>query len=91
MTTAIIPLRQPVTVDGVTHAELTMRRCKVRDRLVAARGGGSLEDKEVRLFANLCEVAPAVLEELFEDDYEQLQRAYLGFIDGAGATSAKPS
>ncbi|MEW5728126.1 MAG: phage tail assembly protein, partial [Pseudomonadota bacterium] len=73
------------------HSTLTMRRCKVRDRLVATRAGGTDEEKEIRLFANLCEVAPEVVEELDEVDYAKIQRAYLGFTSGATASPEKPS
>lgn len=82
-----IKLKYPVKVGGVEYAELTMRRSKVKDRLaVANMKDKSDEEKEIRLFANLCEVAPEVIQELDEADYPEVQKVYMSFF-GAGATS----
>lgn len=35
---------------------------------------------EIRLFANLCEVAPAVIEDLHMADYQRLQELYQSFL-----------
>lgn len=75
-----IELQHPVTVAGEEIKRLTLRRPKVKDQLAADKGTGSNADKEVRLFANLCEVAPAVIEELDLADYRQVQEAYSGFL-----------
>ena len=48
------------------------------------------EEKEIRLFANLCEVEPKVIEELDEADYSNLQKVYLGFFSSEGI-SPEPS
>lgn len=89
--TVTIPLTLPVIVEGSDHRQLIMRRSKVRDRLLVDRLGGSDAEKEVRLFANLCEVAPEVIEDLDEADYEALQRAYLGFRKVHSKTSEPPA
>lgn len=52
-----------MTHEGATITSLTMRRPLARDSRDAQRGGGSAADAEMRLFANLCEVAPGVLED----------------------------
>ena len=75
-----IPLTHPVTHQGQEYTELTIRRAKARDSRDAQRGGGTHADHEIRLFANLCEVAPAVIEELDMADYMAVQRAYEGFL-----------
>jgi hypothetical protein len=75
-----ITLHHPVTVDGQQIKTLTLRRPKVKDQLAADKGAGGNADKEVRLFANLCEVAPKVIEELDLADYRQIQEAYSGFL-----------
>ena len=75
-----VTLKYPVTHDGAEHTTLTMRRAKARDSRDAQRGGGSSADNEIRLFANLCEVAPGVIEELDMADYMRLQRVYEGFL-----------
>ena len=73
-------LEYPVTVDGTTYTTLTMRRPKVRDERDARRDGGGPVDQELRLFGNLCEVAPAVMEELDAADYDRLQDVYFDFF-----------
>lgn len=75
-----ITIRHPVTVAGETHTTLTMRPPRARDSRDAQRGAGGSADVEIRLFANLCEVAPAAIEELHMVDYQQLQAAFEGFL-----------
>ena len=75
-----VKLRFPVTSDGQELTELRMRRAKVRDSRDAQRGGGTSADNEIRLFANLCEVTPAVIEEIDMADYVRLQKVYEGFL-----------
>ena len=48
------------------------------------------EEKEIRLFANLCEVQPSIIEELDESDYATLQKAYMDFFKSEGI-SDEPS
>lgn len=78
MSTKIV-LKYPVTVDGQEYAELTMRRCKVKDRRVAAKQKTD-EDKEITLIANLCEVPPAVVDELDAVDYAKAQEVLMSFF-----------
>ena len=80
MTGTTITLEYPVTVDGTTYTTLTMRRPKVRDERDARRGGSGPVDQELRLFGNLCEVAPGVMEELDAADYDRLQDVYFDFF-----------
>jgi hypothetical protein len=79
MTTTSIPLQFPVTVDGQEYKSLTMRRCKVRDRRLAAKQKTD-EDKEITLIANLCEVPPGVIDELDAVDYAKLTETLQGFF-----------
>ncbi len=76
----MITLQHPVTLDGLQTTALTMRRPKVRDMLSADKQGGTDAQKEIRTFANLCEVTPSVIEELDLADYQALQKAYQGFL-----------
>lgn len=64
-----IKLQYPVEVDKQNHAELHMRRCKVKDRRTAMKQWSTDEDREIGLIANLCDVPPAVIEELDAADY----------------------
>ena len=80
-----IKLNYPVESDGTNIADLNMRRSKVKDRLIVAKmKNSSDEEKEIRLFANLCEVAPNIIEELDESDYANLQKAYMDFFKSEG-------
>lgn len=86
-----IELKYPIELSGENLDKLTMRRSKIKDRLLVARMKNlSNEEKEIRLFANLCEVEPKVIEELDEGDYENLQKIYLSFFNSEG-TSSEPS
>jgi hypothetical protein len=60
--------------------KLVMRRVKVRDTLAAQRAKGNDAEKEIYLFANLCEVTTEQIEALDMADYQQLQEAYTGFL-----------
>lgn len=86
-----IELNYPVESAGKTINNLNMRRSKVKDRLIVAKmKTASDEEKEIRLFANLCEVEPKIIEDLDEADYSNLQKAYLGFFNSEG-TLPEPS
>ncbi len=75
-----VTLQRPVTHQGVEYSELSMRRPKARDSRDAQRGGGSAADSEFRMFSNLCEVPPDVIEELDMADYVRLQDVYQRFL-----------
>ena len=77
---ASLDLRYPVTVAGESVTRLTMRPPRARDSRDAQRGAGSTGDMEIRLFANLCEVAPAVIEDMHMADYHRLQELYQDFL-----------
>ena len=44
------------------------------------KAGGTDAEKEIRIFANLCEVSPDVIEGLDMADYRALQKVYEGFL-----------
>ena len=86
-----IELKYQIESGGQTYKELSMRRSKVKDRLIVAKmKTASDEEKEIRLFANLCEVEPKIIEELDESDYATLQKAYMDFFKSEGI-SDEPS
>ena len=78
--TVVVNLRHPKTVDGETCEQLTMRREIAGDSRDAQRGGGTPAEIEMRLFANLCEVAPGVIEQLGLGNYRQTAGAVPGFF-----------
>ena len=75
-----IKLKHPITLEGEEVTQLILRRPKVRDMLGADKQGGTDAEKEIRIFANLCEVTPAIIEELDLADYQALQGVYQGFL-----------
>ncbi len=87
-----IELKYPVESAGEVYKNLSMRRSKIKDRLLVAKmKTASDEEKEIRLFANLCEVEPKVIEELDEADYSNLQKVYLGFFNSEGMSQEQSS
>jgi hypothetical protein len=75
-----IKLKYPIMVEGSKLDVIQMRRPKVRDMLMADRLTGSDAEKEINIFANLCELPPEAMEELDVADYSQLQKAYQSFL-----------
>ena len=80
-----IELKYPITIDGTETSVLHMRRPKVRDQLLVDKSGiagKSQSEREVLLFANLCEIAPGDIEELYMADYKKLQETFGAFLEG---------
>lgn len=75
-----IKLQFPIPINGVITHDLTLRRPKVRDHLVAGKTPGNDVDKELALFANLIGCAPGELQEMDMADYRQVQDTYTGFL-----------
>lgn len=78
-----VTLQYPVTHQGTEYTSLSMRRPKVRDDKAARKLAKDPAEQEIRLFANLCEVAPDVIDELDLADYQALQEAFRGFFPSA--------
>ena len=85
-----IKLAHPIEADGGTVSALQLRRPVVRDMLAADKAAGAEAEKEVRMFANLCEVTPGVIEALDLTDYMALQEAYRGFLSSDPAMPDGP-
>ncbi len=75
-----VALTAPISVDGAMRSELTVRRPKVRDMLAMENMTKNDAEKEIHLFANLCEVSPESLYELDMADYGKLQKVYQDFL-----------
>ena len=75
-----IPLKHPVTYQGAEYTELRMRRAKKRDDMAARRAESDPKEQECRLFANLCEVAPDVIDEMSLADYLRVQKVFRAMI-----------
>ena len=85
-----IKLTHPIEADGGTVSALQLRRPVVRDMLAADKAAGTEAEKEVRMFANLCEVTPSVIEALDLTDYMMLQETYRGFLSSGPQTPDGP-
>ena len=68
-----IKLDNPVKIDGVEINELSLRKPKVRDPIVAGKKNVSESEREVNLIANLAEVSPETIQELDLSDYLKIQ------------------
>ena len=75
-----IVLQHPITADVAEIERFTMRRPRVRDRLIAEKACGSEVEKEIRLIGNLCELPPSYIELLDMADYVKLQECLAGFL-----------
>ncbi|MDX5487747.1 MAG: phage tail assembly protein [Wolbachia endosymbiont of Andrena praecox] len=75
-----VKLDNPITVDGISVSELTIRRPKVRDYLAIERLNGSDLSKEVTLTANLTSAAKESIEELDIADYVKVQEVLKDFF-----------
>jgi len=75
-----IKLKYPIEVAGEKITSLNLRRPKVRDMLAADKAADSEAEKEVAMFANLCEVSRDAILELDGADYGNLQKAYSDFL-----------
>ncbi|XPV77925.1 MAG: phage tail assembly protein [Desulfovibrio sp.] len=82
-----IKLGFPITHDKVEIKEFTMRRPTVGDQVDNDNLGGSVGDKELRLFANLCETSPQALRKMDISDYREMQQVYRGFLKPKAAST----
>lgn len=76
-----IELAKPMDLDGADVGELTMREPTVEDQLSIDKIKGGEAEKEMHLFANLCEVTPQDLRKLTLRDYRKVQEAFRSFLD----------
>ncbi|SFD17234.1 phage tail assembly protein [Pseudoalteromonas denitrificans] len=76
----IIKLAFPITIDAHEYKELSMRRPKVKDRLLVDRSDLHESESEVHYFSHLCEVSPDVIEELDWSDFVQLREKLQLFL-----------
>lgn len=75
-----IDLTHPIDIDGTKVSVLRLRRPKVRDMLSVEKSVDNDAEKEIQLFANLCELTPENLLDLDMADYSKLQKAYQDFL-----------
>lgn len=76
-----IKLKHGITIAGAKVQSIRMRAPTVADTLAADKMGGSSAEKELAIFANLCELAPQDLQGMLLSDYKLLQEAWASFFD----------
>ncbi|GHT91919.1 hypothetical protein FACS1894122_05030 [Alphaproteobacteria bacterium] len=67
-------------IDGILVHEISLRRPKVRDRLLVEKGNGSDAEKEVNFIANLASITPEEVQEIDLQDYAKIQDMLLNFL-----------
>jgi hypothetical protein len=83
-----IKLNEPIKVDGVLVHELSIRRPKVRDLLIASGGSPASEsEREVNLIANLAEIPTEAIKDLDMRDYLKIQDLLKDFLSPTEPTN----
>lgn len=72
---------RPATIDGGEVKELTMREPLVSDQMASRQGSANAGEAEIKLIANLCEIAPDSVGGLTMRQYGRCQAA-LSFLTG---------
>lgn len=72
------PIHSPS--DNREIKELTMRRASVGDQLAAEHDSKNPAETEIRLFANLCGIAPDEMQQMDLKDYRKVQDAFKSFL-----------
>ena len=76
-----IKLAFPITVDGATVNEISLRRPTVKDMRVARITGGKDDAaQEINLIANLAQITPDAVESLDMADFVNVQKALASFF-----------
>lgn len=75
-----IELTHAINIDGTKVSVLNLRRPKVRDMLSVEKSIDNDAEKEIQLFANLCEISSDNLLDLDMSDYAKLQKVYQDFL-----------
>jgi hypothetical protein len=78
-----IKLNEGIKVDGVLIHELSLRRPKVRDLLIASKKDVSESEREVNLIANLAEIPAEAIKDLDMRDYLKIQEVLKDFLSPA--------
>ena len=75
-----IKLNEPIKIDNVLVHEISLRRPKVRDLLVASKKDVSESEREVNLIANLAEIPVETIQDLDMRDYLKIQDVLKDFL-----------
>jgi hypothetical protein len=78
-----VKLSEAIKIDGVLIHELSLRRPKVRDLLIAGKKETSESEREVNLIANLAEIPAEAVKDLDMRDYLKIQEVLKDFLSPA--------
>ncbi len=76
-----ITLTRSMDIDGLKVETLRMREPTVNDQLVMDASKGSDVEKEISMFANLCQIAKEDIKKLTLKNYQRVQKAFSSFIN----------
>ena len=76
----ILSLSVPIIANGVETQEIEMRRPTLGDQLDMMKMKGDDQEKEIKMTAQLCELALEDMRKIDLHDYMLLQEAYLDFL-----------
>jgi hypothetical protein len=76
-----VTLRRNYLLAGIKTNVVRMREPTVKDQIKASEMSGSDAIREVKTFADLCQLAPDEIEQLGSPDYQRLQTGYTSFFD----------
>jgi hypothetical protein len=75
-----VTLEYPFEFEGQTIKTLSLRRPTVGDNLAVQKAAATDAEREIRLLANLAEVAPEALHRMDLKDYGKLQTTLASFL-----------
>lgn len=78
--TVKIKLDYPITANGVTVEEITLRRPTVQDAINSKRNKASDEEAEMKLLASIAGIAPDEFAKLDMADFVEVQKVASGFL-----------
>lgn len=83
----VVPLSEPIHLDGRTYTSLTLRGLKVKDLIAMDLLKGSVQ-RSVAMYASMCGVPFPVLREMSADDYSLLMEKARPFLGSLGEAIA---
>ncbi|AXF86640.1 hypothetical protein DTO96_102395 [Ephemeroptericola cinctiostellae] len=84
----VLALDYPVNVGGLSYTEVTVRRPKGRDSIIASKAPGNDIEQAFFMLANLCEVTPEVIAEMDDADIMRINEVLVGFKKQPSTKSA---
>ncbi len=84
-----VTLEYPIKADGRIISEISLRRPKVKDQIVAEKAADNGPEREITILANLSGLTPNDIQELDVADYARVQEVFENFLPAKFRTFAK--